>query len=90
MRPSGRKRLGIQREELFREEKQEVTPGLHYSSFSLPPIQHSTGREDCNVGGVGKLLVCEIEASPTWNLLTKTTGKRCQDLRKPLFGCVGN
>ena len=90
MRPSGRKELGMEREELFRAAKQEVTPSLHYSSFSLPRIQHSTCREDRNVGGVGKLFVCEIEASSTRNLATKTTGKRCQDLCKPLFGSVGN
>src|SRR5579872_1924546 len=90
MRPWGRKRLRVGREELFREAKQEVTPGLHYSSFSLPHIQYSTRREDRNVGGVGKLFVCEIDASSTSNLVTKTPGKRCQDLCKPLFGSVGN
>src|ERR1700756_1426977 len=87
---SGWKRLRIAREELFWEAKQEVTPGLHYSSFSLPRIQYSTRCEDRNVRGIGKLFVREIEASSTWNLVTKTTGKRCEDLCKPLFGSVGN
>jgi RNA polymerase sigma factor (sigma-70 family) len=82
--------IGNSEEELFRQAKQEVTPGLYYNSFSLPSIQHSTRREDGDVGGVGKLFICEIEASSTRNLMAKPTGKRRQDLCKSLFGCVGN
>lgn len=77
-------------EKLLREAKQQLTSGFDQNAVSLPGAQNAAGGKWSDVRGISQLFVCQINASPTRNLMAETAGKSYQNLGEPFFCAVRN
>ena len=64
--------LRMDEKKLFGRAKQKLSSSLHNSAVSLPGIEDPAGGKGSDVGGVGKLFVCQFKTSPGCGLTAKT------------------